>query len=76
MSGVNVGAGAIVRRAIIDKWVKIPPGMQIGVDPEEDRKHFKVTDSGIVAVPRGYDFHTRTAADDRRIPSDSDCAGV
>ena len=76
MSGVVVGAGAIVKRAIIDKWVSIPPGAKIGVDLEEDRRRFTVTDSGIVVVPRGYDFETRRRADDHMLPSDSDFAGV
>ncbi len=53
---VRIGAGAIVRRAIIDKNVHVPPGTRIGVDPEEDRARFSVTDSGIVAVPKNYRF--------------------
>lgn len=54
--GVRVGAGAKVRRAIIDKWADIPPGFEIGVDSAEDRRRFKVTQSGIVVVPRNYPF--------------------
>src|SRR5207302_10820149 len=37
-SGVNVGRHARVRRAIIDKDVKIPPGTTIGYDLNGDRK--------------------------------------
>ncbi|MEM1448908.1 MAG: glucose-1-phosphate adenylyltransferase [Planctomycetota bacterium] len=76
MNGVKVGPGAVVRRAIIDKWVDIPPGTQIGVDLEEDRKRFTVTESGIVAIPRGYDFHSYKCAEGRKVPTDSDFAGV
>jgi glucose-1-phosphate adenylyltransferase len=76
MGGVQVGQGAIVRRAIVDKWVKIPAGAQIGVDLEEDAKRFTVTPSGIVCIPRGYDFELRRRSEDRRLPSDSDFAGV
>lgn len=76
MGGVEVGAGARIQRAIIDKWVKVPPGAQIGVNLEEDRKRFTVTESGIVAVPRGYDFNTQRRADDNSLPSDSDFAEV
>ncbi len=54
--GVQVGEGAVVKRAIIDKNVKIPAGTRIGVDIEEDRARFSVTDSGIVAVPKNYRF--------------------
>ncbi|MEM9800591.1 MAG: glucose-1-phosphate adenylyltransferase [Planctomycetota bacterium] len=71
MNGVNVGPGAIVRRAIVDKWVQIPEGAKVGVDLEEDRRRFTVTESGIVCVPRGYDFKARRRVEDRRLPSDS-----
>ncbi|AUZ87165.1 glucose-1-phosphate adenylyltransferase, partial [Arthrobacter agilis] len=51
---VTVGAGAVVRRAIIDKNVRIPPGAQIGVDFELDRSRgFAVTDSGLTIVSKG-----------------------
>ena len=53
MPNVSIGAGAVVRRAIIDKRVVIAPGTQIGVNPEEDIKRFKVTESGLVVIPRG-----------------------
>ena len=51
--GVNIGRRARVRRAIIDKRVSIPEGMQIGFDPELDRaRGFTVTESGIVVIGR------------------------
>ncbi len=51
---VNVGAGAVVRRAIIDKNVRIPAGAAIGVDPELDRRRgFSVTESGLTIVSKG-----------------------
>jgi len=53
MEGVNVGRYARIRRAIIDKDVEIPQGMVIGYDPEEDKKRFDVTESGIVVVAKG-----------------------
>ncbi|MFH1478160.1 MAG: glucose-1-phosphate adenylyltransferase [Candidatus Omnitrophota bacterium] len=53
MEGVNVGRYAKIRRAIIDKYVKIPKGMEIGYNLEEDKKRFKVTSSGIIAIPKG-----------------------
>ncbi|MGC9219912.1 MAG: glucose-1-phosphate adenylyltransferase [Solirubrobacteraceae bacterium] len=52
-AGVNVGGGAVVRHAIIDKDVVIEPGARIGVDPEEDRARFTVSPGGIVVVPKG-----------------------
>ena len=32
LNGVRIGAGAIVRNAILDKNVVIPPGAEVGVD--------------------------------------------
>ena len=52
MDGVEVGRGAEVSRAIIDKDVKIPEGEKIGVDLDLDRARFVVTNSGIVAVQK------------------------
>jgi glucose-1-phosphate adenylyltransferase len=53
MDGVEVGRHSKIRRTIIDKGVKIPPGTVIGYDLEQDRARFTVTDSGIVVVPKG-----------------------
>ena len=76
MSGVEVGDHVVLKKVIVDKWVKIPSGTQIGVNLEEDRKRFTVTDSGIVVVPRGYDFEARRRKSDRQVPSDSDFASL
>jgi len=53
MDGVDVGRRALVRGAIIDKGVRIPPGFAVGLDPTLDRERFAVTDSGIVVIPKG-----------------------
>jgi glucose-1-phosphate adenylyltransferase len=50
---VNIGRHCRIRRAIIDKHVDIPAGTSIGYDPEEDRRRFNVTESGIVVIPKG-----------------------
>jgi glucose-1-phosphate adenylyltransferase len=50
---VEIGRHCRIRRAIIDKHVKIPPGMEIGFDLKEDRKRFTVSDDGVVVVPKG-----------------------
>lgn len=49
---VWVGRHARIRRAIIDKNVVVPEGYEIGFDPEEDKKKFTVTDTGIVIIPK------------------------
>jgi glucose-1-phosphate adenylyltransferase len=50
---VSVGRYAKVRRAIVDKYVTIPPGFCIGYDRDEDAKRFTVTESGLVVIPKG-----------------------
>ncbi len=51
-SGVHIGKGAIIRRAIIDKNVFIPDGAQVGVDHDADRRRgFEVTEKGVVVIP-------------------------
>jgi len=57
MNGVEVGEGARIRRAIIDKFVKIPPGAKIGYDRKEDERRFHVSPSGIVVIARGTIVH-------------------
>lgn len=53
LENVEVGRHCVIRRAIIDKNVIIPPGTRIGVDPEEDKARFQVTPSGLVVIPKG-----------------------
>ncbi len=49
--GVQVGRRARIRRAIIDKRVRVPEGMEIGYNLDRDRERgFTVTDSGIVVI--------------------------
>src|SRR5881394_2037918 len=50
LPNVEVGERAVVKRAIIDKYCKLPADFQVGVDPAEDRRRFHVTDKGIVLV--------------------------
>ncbi len=54
--GVQVGAGARLRRCIVDKDVVVPPREQIGYDNRRDRERFTVSEQGIVVVPKGYRF--------------------
>ena len=46
----DIGRHAKVRKAILDKNVKIAEGVEIGYNLDEDRKKYHVTDSGIVVV--------------------------
>ena len=53
MQGVDVGRNAVVRRAIVDKNVRIAEGAKVGVDPEADRERFTVSAGGVVVIPKG-----------------------
>lgn len=53
MSGVQVGKNSRIRRAVIDKNVKIPPNTIIGYDFKKDVHRFKVSDGGIVFISKG-----------------------
>jgi glucose-1-phosphate adenylyltransferase len=50
---VDVGRGAVVRNAIVDKNVRIADGAHVGVDPEADRERFIVSTGGIVVIAKG-----------------------
>jgi glucose-1-phosphate adenylyltransferase len=53
LDGVDIGRHARVRRAIIDKHVHIPPGTEIGFDPEQDRaRGFTVSEGGVVVIAK------------------------
>ena len=52
-SGVDVGRHCRIRRAIIDKDTKIPPGTTIGYDLDADRRRgFTITEQGIVVIAK------------------------
>ena len=51
--GVDIGRYCRIKRAIIDKEVKLPPYTVLGYDAEFDRKRgFTVTEQGVVIVPK------------------------
>ena len=60
--GVEVGRHARIRRAIIDKDVKIPPRFEIGYNPQADRtRGFAITDEGITVVAKSEDLRRLVA---------------
>ena len=50
LPGVRVGNHVVLKRAVVDRRCEIPDGMVVGVDPEEDRRRFHVTDRGITLI--------------------------
>jgi len=53
---VVIGRNVRIRRAIIDKDVEIPAGVEIGFNLEADRKRWYVSEGGIVVVPKRAKF--------------------
>jgi glucose-1-phosphate adenylyltransferase len=49
---VNIGRHSKIRNAIVDRHVSLPERTVIGFDPEEDRKKYHITESGVVVVIR------------------------
>lgn len=55
--GVEVGRNCRIDRAIIDKGVRIPDGVSIGLDHAADlARGLTVSDEGVVAVGRNARF--------------------
>jgi len=47
---VDIGRGARLRRVVVDRGVRIPPGLVVGEDPELDAKRFRRTERGTVLI--------------------------
>lgn len=47
---VDVGRHVVLKRVVVDNGARIPDGMEIGVNLEQDKKRFHVTESGVVLV--------------------------
>jgi len=50
LPNVDIGRHCRIRKAVIDKGTRIPDGMVIGEDPEEDARRFYVSPGGVVLV--------------------------
>lgn len=62
LPNVTISRHVKLKRVVIDKYVTIPEGMQIGINLEEDRKRFYVSEKGITLVTPemlGRGHHTR-----------------
>ncbi len=57
LDGVDVGRGARIRKAIIDKDVRVPAGFEIGWNRDIDlARGFTVTEEGVLVVAKGEDL--------------------
>jgi len=50
LPNVDIGRHCIIKNAVIDKGTQIEAGTIIGVNKEDDKKRFRVTDNGTVLV--------------------------
>jgi glucose-1-phosphate adenylyltransferase len=50
LPNVDIGRHVRLRRVVVGKSCMIPPGMTAGFDPEEDRRRFHVTESGVTLI--------------------------
>jgi glucose-1-phosphate adenylyltransferase len=53
MPGVRIEPGAVVRKAVLDKYTVVERGAQIGVDLDGDREQYTVSDGGVVVIGKG-----------------------
>jgi len=61
-SRVNIGRNVKIRRAIIDKGVSIPSGMEIGFDHDLDRSRgFTITENGVTVIAKNERRHFVTS---------------
>ncbi|MEM9710026.1 MAG: glucose-1-phosphate adenylyltransferase [Pseudomonadota bacterium] len=58
---VNVARSAQLRNCVIDRGVQIPEGLVVGHDVDEDKKWFRVTESGVTLITRSM-LERRAAA--------------
>jgi glucose-1-phosphate adenylyltransferase len=56
LEGTVIGRNAAIRKAIIDKHNVIPDGARIGHDPCWDRRHFSISEGGVVVMPKRLPF--------------------
>src|SRR5699024_2642150 len=50
LPNVSIGKHCYIKKAMLDKGCRVPDGMVIGEDLEEDKKNFHITEEGVVLV--------------------------
>jgi glucose-1-phosphate adenylyltransferase len=50
LPNVEVGRNVVLKRAVVDKHCRLPEGLVVGVDPDEDRRRFRVTANGVTLI--------------------------
>ena len=50
LPGADIGRRAVLRRTVVDTNCRVPEGLVAGVDLDEDRKRFHVTEKGVTLI--------------------------
>jgi glucose-1-phosphate adenylyltransferase len=50
LPNVDIGRGARLRNVIVEKGVRIPPGLVVGEDPDDDSRRFRRTNRGVCLI--------------------------
>jgi glucose-1-phosphate adenylyltransferase len=50
MGGADIGRNVVLKRTVVEKYCRLPEGLVAGVDPEQDRKRFHVTERGVTLI--------------------------
>ena len=50
LPNVDIGRNVVLKRAVVEKNCRLPPGLQVGVDPKQDRKRFDVSSKGVTLI--------------------------
>jgi glucose-1-phosphate adenylyltransferase len=50
LPSADIGRGARLRNVIVEKGVRIPAGLVVGEDPEEDARRFRRTERGVCLI--------------------------
>jgi glucose-1-phosphate adenylyltransferase len=50
LPNVEIGRNAVLERVVVDKHCRLPAGLTVGLDPDEDRRRFHVTGCGVTLI--------------------------
>jgi len=50
LPNVDIGRNTRLKRVVVDKHCRLPEGLEVGVDPDVDRRRFRVTERGITVI--------------------------
>ena len=65
MDRVTIGRGAKLKGVIVDRYNVIEPGTRIGFDAAADAQRYKVTESGVVVIPKAPAYELARASFDQ-----------